>query len=548
MNLDLFNLKVVRNDKEADFYINTITLSDILINKYQTFTTELPNYDGTKQSFNLKRRVINSYPYVSYNSGEKTERIVSPKYTTYLIYDDSDNVRGSLCLNKENTISHYTIDGEQVMLTSRTVGVPTTEVMVNKSESIVDDSVYLCDQVVSENQVDLNSLEDKKQRSSSIISTNNTYCVKILWEISWDMYEELNTTQNYTTQEYIEFRISMLNTIFNTNNNDSTIDFQISAIIEYETVADDPVNIATYPSCGNYGCLGNHINTVQSQVNSLYNNLYDFNISLKLQAMGLPGVDAYCYYNPNESGCEDRPTPPTGGFGTLWGVAVCGGIFNTLDRQNVCYINCAPDNLNINQQNLLLRNIGTMAHEVGHNFGLAHTFASACYTYINGQACITGCSDYPCDSVMSYCTYRTLEFHPLRITNMNNFLSLYGADLICSLTPNEPYLLLSITYTTLVSLNDTFTVQIKDCSNNTWYTVDTNVNYTSFPLYLLISDLPFTANCYEYLIQSEQNSVSCSGNITVTSAISNPPSLPPPSPTNDIISGINTIFIHYNNI
>lgn len=553
-NLDLFNLKVVRNEKESDFYIDTTTLSDILRNKYKTFNTELPNYNGTKQSFKLKRKVINPYPYVSYNSGEKTERLRNPKYTTYLIYDDSDNVRGTLCLNKKNTISYYTIDGEQIMLTSRTVGVPTTEVMVNKTEPIVDNSPLTCEPQSSNIPSDLKSLEDKERRSSSITSVNNTYCIKILWEISWDMYEELNTTQNYTTQEYIEFRIAILNTVYNTNNNDSTIDFQISAIIEYETVSDDPVNLATYPTLNPpYVNIGSHLYSVQSQVNNLYNNLYDFNISLKLQALGLPGADGYCYDDPNDSGCEDRPTPATGpsGANTLWGIAICGGIFNNLSRQNVCYINCAPDNLNINQQNLFLKNIGVMAHEVGHNFGLAHTFNSSCGSFYNGVACNTGCGSYPCNTIMSYCNYLTLEIHPLHMTSMNNFLSSYGADLICNLTPDEPYLLLSITNTNLISNSNTFTVQMKDCSNNTWYTIDTNLNYNDFPLIIIISELPFNATCFEYLITSDQTNAVCTGNLTLPQGreVEETPIVTPsvyvePTPP----EGINTIFTYYPNL
>ena len=60
--IDLFNLKVVRNEKESDFFISQNAVSNILRNRYRVFETQIPNYNGTTNTYILRQKTLNSYP------------------------------------------------------------------------------------------------------------------------------------------------------------------------------------------------------------------------------------------------------------------------------------------------------------------------------------------------------------------------------------------------------------------------------------------------------------------------------------------------------
>lgn len=469
--IDLFNLKVVRNEKESDFFISQGAISNILINKYSAFETQIPNYDGTTNTYTLKQKRINSYPVTLYTDGVKVETKTKPKYISYLIYNERNEVKGNLCVNKENTIGLYYINDDKVMITSRTVGVPTEECLISKIEE-VDENLVQC------GNDDNGSVENVEKNSTKtynkVTSVNNTYCVKVLWLISYPLYSQLINAQNYTIEEFIETLNNVLNQAYNTGNNESTFQFEINGIISYTTANDEPNWGYDLYNVGNYA-YNNYFNT------------YGYDIVYRIDSGGPPGIA---------------------------GQANCGaayGYYGDNERASVGWFWTAPQNLDTSTYNSFYDRLETTVHEIGHNFGLAHTFQNNCQGFYNQAVCPSSCGSSPCNSVMSYCPFRQLEFHPARMDNLNDFVSTYGESLLCNVTPNEPYLKLEIIDTNIIGPNFIYTIELRDCDNNDWYEIETGLNYNDFPKYLIISELPFNANCYAYKVTVDGINAFCEG-------------------------------------
>lgn len=522
--IDLFNLKVVRNEKESDFFISQNAVSNILRNRYRVFETQIPNYNGTTNTYILRQKKLNSYPVALYTNGIKVETNTRPKYVTYLIYNENNEVKGNLCVNEENTIGFYYINDDKVMITSRTVGVPTEECLVSR----IDESENLDENVIpcgNDNNT-VESFEETDIVVNRVTSVNNTYCVKILWEISYTLYDKLILAQNYTIEEFIETLNTVLNQAYNTDNNESTFQFEIGGIVSYTTANSDP-NVGA----GTYG--------IRTYAYNNYSSVYDYDIVYRLE--GNPG--------------------PAAGVGT------CGGVYTALGGGAIGWLWNAPVNLDTNTLNDFYNRLETTVHEVGHNFGLAHTHDNSCGSFQTTQACnyCVGQQPPPCDSVMSYCYWRQLSFHPIRMNDLNNFVATYGGDLLCDVTPNEPYLLLSITNTNMTSNEFSYTVELKDCFDNQWYTYGTDFIYNDFSLIIILSELPFSSNCYEYRITEQTTNQICTGNVFTTQSIDEVEPTPTqseiiieptptqseiiikPTPTQTPIIGINTIFTYYPN-
>lgn len=475
--IDLFNLKVVKSEKESNFFISREAISNIIRNEYRVFETEIPYFDGTTNRYILRRKKINSYPVALYTNGIKVETETSPKYVSYIIYNEKNEVKGNLCVNEENTIGFYYINDNKVIITSRTTGVPTEECLVAMIEEVEDE--YENVEPCGNNDSTTESFEETNIVVNRVTSVNNTYCVRVLWEISYTLYSQLISAQNYTIEEFIETINNVLNQAYNTDNNDSTFQFEVSGIISYTTANSDPNVGASVFDVGLYATNN-------------YSSTYDYDIVFRLDA------DSASYA----------------------GIAVCGGAYGGIYRSALGKFWTSPVNLDTDSFNSFYARLETTVHEIGHNFGLAHTHDDNCGSFTTVQVCSPRC-DYipggqdtpPCDSVMSYCIWRQLGFHPTRMDDLNNFVETYGGDLLCNVTPNEPYILLSITDTNMTSSEFSYTVQLKDCSSGQWYTYGTDFLYSDFSLIVLLSELPFSSECYEYLITEQTTNQTCTGTV-----------------------------------
>ena len=554
--IELFNFVGRAGDNRTILTINESSLSDITKNKYGTLSLLLPDYEGNSKIVNLVKnnKLKDTINIIRYNNGIKTEEELDLIYTTYRVIGDDGSTIGGVAFKNGGVEGLYYINGITTTLTS-TGGI---NYVAFENES---DSDFICGSQIPE--IDEDVIVQKTSPTSS-----NSYCVKTLWEVPFNLYNAIDTIASYNTQEFIEIQDFWLNTQYATASDYVNVSFEIASVVVYETLNDDPYKLSTYPSSYT---VYSHMDDVQDYALQNYTDI-EYDLLLNINNSPIPswlGLNGIAGIN----------VMFTQGFPASYVFKY--DIYSTFDIQNS---NTYYD-------------VKVVAHEVGHNCGLMHTFQGT--NSLGGAISneIPGCyggstcpSPQECRTIMSYCRQfqgLTLSFNDQRAQELGNFFNLNGQDLICDTVPSEPYFEISLD-TNIVSLSFNYTVEFKNCFDGNWYTYGTNFNYDDFNLIVPISNIPFSADCYEYRITVQEINKVCQGYIypyqttsttppitptltqtpSITPSISVTPSLTqtntptisitpsitqsisvtPTISTSGTISGINTIFIHYNNI
>lgn len=498
-NLNLFKLKVVRVStskttsetvKVSDFTIQNEVLKTILREKYASFNTGLPDMNGNIENFKLVKKDVDPYTVVSFNGGIKTEIKSKPVYLTYMVYDMDDNLKGSVLFNDRNSVGNYVAGGEYQALYSKSTGNYPEVYSVKRNNTTLPDN-FLCPQLITEENNIVNFRENTLQNGQNV-----TYCPKIFWEAGYTLYQDIVNSQNYTVQEFFEFQTGNVNFIFNNGNTFNTINFEISLVIIYETESDDPVPSEDYIS-------SSHVQAVNVYNKNNYSSIYDYNLAVR--------CDHGCTGGPE---CCRTPGPQ------LYGIAYVNSAYAYKYEDQSCnYCIDAPNNFNINNDDEFWFDMITIAHEIGHQFGLAHTWEQYSYPaqpilcplqYGEPNSASCSCSS----TIMSYCFPPQVSeprISDSRLVTLNTQLGNEGQNMICNILPNEPYLKLEIINTNIIGPNFIYTIELRDCDNNDWYEIETGLNYNDFPRYLIISELPFNANCYAYKVTVDGINAFCEG-------------------------------------
>ena len=495
--IELFNFVGRAGDNRTILTINESSLSDITKNKYGTLSLLLPDYEGNSKIVNLVKnnKLKDTINIVRYNNGIKTEEELDLIYTTYRVIGDDGSTIGGVAFKNGGVEGLYYINGVTTTLTS-TGGI---NYVAFENES---DSEFICGSQIP------GIPEDVILQKTSLTSSNS-YCVKTLWEVPFNLYNAIDTIASYNTQEFIEIQDFWLNTQYATASDYVNVSFEIASVVVYETLNDDPYKLSTYPSSYT---VYSHMDDVQDYALQNYTDIeYDLLLNINNSPipswLGLNGIAGV-----NVMFTQEFPASYVFKY----------DIYSTFDIQNS---NTYYD-------------VKVVAHEVGHNCGLMHTFQGT--NSLGGAISneIPGCyggstcpSPQECRTIMSYCRQfqgLTLSFNDQRAQELGNFFNLNGQDLICNTVPSEPYFEISLD-TNIVSLSFNYTVEFKNCFDGNWYTYGTNFNYDDFNLLVPISSIPFSADCYQYRITVEGLVAECQGYIYPYQTTSTTPPITPTS-------------------
>lgn len=508
--VNMFTLDSKSNSGKTTYSMNQTILNDIYDSKYRTFDLELPTFKGNKVLLKLQKRDNNSnnIKVTTFNRGISKTKTTKSDSVRYQVLDDSNNIIGGILFKNNRVEGFYEINSETTTL---------YRVENTTYNAIFDDdkSEFVCDNT-------LTGITEQLDVDYSVNTVNNnSYCVGVLWEVPWNLYNKIQTTSTYTVEEFIDIQDFWMNSIYSSTSNDVDISFYISGLIIYETLGDDPYDVENVTT----GNIYNYINVVNNYRYQNYNYI-NYDLFLQLNHVRIP-----VYSNLN--GIAD-------GFGGMYGapnstnMSLVFGyeIYSVFDYQNS---NTYYD-------------IKVVSHEAAHNFGLVHTFSLGSFTF-NGVSSlpIPGCTSNSCPSIqgcrttLSYCRQwqnLTLDINTTRSLELANFLDTSGEHLICETPPLGSYLEIIIDDTNLTESQNTYTLELKDCNETQWYTYGTNLPYSSFTLNVYISDLPFTADCYNYKLTEELTNTVCDGNIFVVPSNITPTPTQTSTPTPTITTSI----------
>lgn len=531
----------IEADKIFSFVIDESELRRVKNENLNSFTTNIPKNDGTTKNVKLKKVKLISENLVKSTQGDITTITeVKPIYTTYKVIEN-DTPIGVIGFDLDKVTGSYIIDGERIHLYKETNGLYNAS---TKELTLPEDFECGMDDETIDSTNDVTPKYVQEEVSYRPLSQNEQYCVKIVMDVAVDTYNDI-IDEGGTVQEYLEYTIINLNSYYQPDFGDDFV-FELVGFVEWTTT--DPWNL----NSGAY--------TQNQAVGTYYNNNH---ITL------LPGVDYNFVHQLNTASAGG-----TLGISNFLGVYVPG---MDISPKNV--MNCWKLNVNYPYGSDIL-DLWLNAHELGHAVVGLHTWNATSYyqgpySYFTGWAgsstapcnCNPCCPSNPdCYTIMSYCpqfvpsSAANQKFTPQRVSDGYSYAAQYGQHLICSTAPDEPYLELSAT-TNITSPNFIYTVEIKDCDSSDWFTYGDDFIYDDFPLYIVISTLPFNANCYEYRVTIDNLPQTCQGTENITFVENEPPivtqteelpTLTPPSVTKPIptptpIEGDKTVFIYYPN-
>jgi hypothetical protein len=546
INLFLPNSQVTTqstNDTAYSFVIDNIALENIKNNSYDSLSVNLPKNDGTTKNLRLRKVKLISNELLKSTQGDNSNITkVKPIYTTYKVIENEKSV-GVIGFGIDKVTGSYIVDGEPIILYKNT-----DNLYIASTKELVIPEDFQCgmdDETLEVTSKDLQR-NVEKENTYRPLSQNEQYCVKVVMDVAVDTYNDI-ISEGGTVQEYLEYTIINLNTYYQTDFNDDFV-FELVGYVEWTTT--DPWNL-------------NSPGYTQNQaVGTYYNNNH---------TTLLPGIEYNVIHQLN-----------TVNIGGLKGISNFLGIYiNGMDISPKNVYNCWSLNVSYPYGSDIF-DLWLNAHELGHAVVGLHTWNSTSYyqgtySYFTGWSgrntspcnCNSCCGSNPdCHTIMSYCSaYLPIQkFTPQRVLDGYDYAAQYGQHLICNSTPDEPYLELSLTNTNITSPNFTYTVELKDCNTGQWFTYGDNYTYSDFPLYIVISTLPFNANCYEYRVTIDSLPQSCQGTETISYGDIEPPNITPtigidtsvtptptistsetvlPTPT--LTPGNKTIYVHYPN-
>jgi hypothetical protein len=561
----------------ASFTYNKPVLESIKNNDYKQFGLGLPLSDGSIINTVLQKTNYSKNEIVKSTNGDREEvSIVNPQSNTYrVIYNDE--VIGSVLISDNKVNGLYQVDGEVIKL-----GKSTNTLHSAWNSSTTIEAGLSCGTNEYDDVEEVNpSQNDFIKRT---LNSNEKYCFNMVYDIPKETYADI-IQEGGTIQDYVEFVNFALNAYYEPDFA-GDIEFILAGWVEWNGSDPWDVNQDGYTQRDQVGqyYMNNH-NTLLPGVE--YNLIQQLH---KLSTSGLRGLSRFlgAYVTDIDTNFQN--------VSLTWSVNP-EFPFTITNNTSDSWVN---------------------AHEVGHAVLGLHTWNSGTVyssavggTWVGGSTAPCNCnsccvSNTDCHTIMSYCplsynvgssVYSIMKFQPARVNDFYNIASQYGQHLICSSTPETPYFEISLD-TNITSSSFNYTVEFKNCFDGDWYTYGTNFNYDDFNLLVPISDIPFSADCYEYRVTVQEINKVCQGYIypyqttsttppitptstptpSATPSISITPSITPsisvtpsitqtntptisitPSITQSIsvtptistsgtISGINTIFIHYNNI
>jgi len=508
--VNMFTLDSKSNSGKTTYSMSQTILNDIYDNKYRTFDLELPTFKGNKVLLKLQKRDNNSnnIKVTTFNRGISKTKTTKSDSVRYQVLDDSNNIIGGVLFKNDRVEGFYEINSETTTL---------YKVENSTYNAVFDDdkSEFVCANT-------LTGVTEQLDIDFSVNTVNNnSYCVGVLWEVPWNLYNKIQTTATYTVEEFIDIQDFWMNSIYSSTSNDVDISFYISGLIIYETLGDDPYDVENFTT----GNINNYINVVNNYRYQNYGYI-DYDLFLQLNHVRIP---VYSGLNGIADGLGGMyGAPNSTNMSLVFGYEIYS-VFN-YQNSNTYY------------------DIKVVSHETAHNFGLIHTFSAGNFTF-NGVSSlpIPGCTGGSCPSIqackttLSYCRQwqnLTLDINTTRSLELANFLDTSGDHLICETPPLGSYLEIIIDDTNLTESQNTYTLELKDCNDTQWYTYGTNLPYSSFTLNVYISDLPFSADCYDYKLTEELTNTVCDGNIFVVPSNITPTPTQTPTPTPSITTSI----------
>jgi hypothetical protein len=518
---DFFDSKEIKNPGKVEFQIQEGSFSAITESNPEFVKLQLPDYRGDKYLLNLRKNnwVPSEYRVLVVEDGIKNVVTTRSKFVSYEIFND-DGIIGSALLQDNNMIAKYSLSGE----TSTLYKLNTKYYNVISEEN---DEEFVCGSELLEslNEIDLDSLSE---RLTTTDASTEQICISLLYEIPYNTYSAITTIATYDVQEFVEIQNAYINQIYNTSPSNGNWNFSIAGIVQYTTLAQDPYKLTPSNLIGYYSYMNLVKNyAINNYQHFNYDHLFQINRNSIPSYQGLNGIAgdiAGMFTNDNYS------------------LVFKYEIFNEFQLMN----------------SLTFYDVKVVSHEMGHTLAALHTFQNGTYNYsgVTVSGPISECGTAPCSTnvncktIMSYCGLSSglqLKFHPQRMTDMYNAISLLGPDLICTdSTPTNPYITLSITETNLTTPSNNFNVKYKACSATTWTNISTVYSYADFPLNILISDLDVESDCYDFMITETVTSTYCSTTIEITAGgLDFSPPSPSPTPSVDG-SGLQTVYAKFN--